>query len=454
MKAESPIQGNLTILATGKISRLLWDYSIPAVVGMLVMSLFNVIDRIFIGQQLGTDAISGLTITFPVMNISAALGVLVGAGASARTSILLGAGNVDGAKTTLGNALTLILINASIYIALMRLFLDNILIAFGADNASRPYAHDFMAWILPGMLVMNIGFSLNNVMRASGYPQKAMIAMFIGAGLNVALCPLFIFILNWGIKGAAIATDISMTIVTIYVLQHFCSRRHTIYFKRGSFRLRRATVLAIIGIGAAPSVVNIASCFINVIINNKLHFYGGNEAIAAAGIFVTYTSLLCMVIVGLCQGMQPIVGYNYGAGNLHRLRSTYLLTVAWASIVAICGSIIGMTFPHIIAELFGADNSLTSVVSHAFRLAMLCFAVVGFQIVSTTFFQSIGKIGKSIILSLSRQVLFLIPLLLLLTQWWGLNGVWLSFPISDLFATLVTAVLIWWQFRLFHTEKN
>lgn len=436
------VNGDINRLGTGSVGRLLWDYSIPAVVGMLVMSLYNVIDRIFIGQGVGPEAIAGLAITFPVMNISAAIGVLIGAGSSAKVSIMLGAKNLRGAEMTLGNSLTLIIVNACVYLTLMRVFLDDILIAFGASPASLPYAHDFMAWILPGMLIMNIGFSLNNVMRASGYPVKAMTTMFIGAGCNLILAPLFIFGLQMGIKGAAIATDISMSVFAAYVLLHFANRRSTLHFTRGSFRLRSSIVWGIVGIGAAPALVNLASCFINIIINKNLYLHGGDNAVAAAGIFTTYTSLLCMAVVGLCQGMQPIVGYNYGAGLLHRLKHAYRLTVVWATVIVSAGALFGLIFPHLIGRAFTADRILIDVTSRAFSIAMLCFFVVGFQIVSTTFFQSIGKIGQSIFLSLTRQVLFLIPLLLILSGRFGLEGIWMSFPISDTLATIVTAVMI------------
>ncbi|MCM1293187.1 MAG: MATE family efflux transporter [Bacteroides sp.] len=442
--------GNVERLATGKIGRLLWDYSLPAVTGMLIMSLYNVIDRIFIGQGVGADAITGLTITFPVMNISAAIGVLIGAGASAKVSILLGAHDKEGAELTLGNSLTLIITNAIIYLTIMRLFLDEILLLFGADAESLPYAHDFMAYILPGMLVMNIGFSLNNVMRASGYPVKAMITMIIGAGCNVVLAPIFIFALDMGIKGAAIATDLSMCVFSTYVLVHFCRRSSTIHFKRECFRLKRHIVMGIIGIGAAPSLVNLASCFINIILNNRLHEYGGNSAVAAAGIFSTYTSLLCMTVVGMCQGMQPIVGYNYGAGRYDRLMRAYWTTVGAATIIILAGAIFGLGWPGLIARAFTTDTELISVTSKAFSRAMLLFFVVGFQIVSTTFFQSIGKVAQSIFLSLSRQVIFLIPLLIVFSKLWALDGVWYSFPVSDMLATVVTAIMIWWQIKQIH----
>lgn len=452
---QKATKGDINRLGSGKISRLLWEYSIPAVVGMLVMSLYNVIDRIFIGQGVGPEAIAGLAITFPVMNISAAIGVLIGAGSSARVSILLGARDKNGAEVTLGNSLVLIIVNACVYLTLMRIYLDDILIAFGASHTSLPYAHDFMAWILPGMLIMNIGFSLNNVMRASGYPIKAMTTMFIGAGCNLLLAPIFIFALDMGIKGAAIATDISMGIFTVYVLMHFINRKSTLHFRRGCWKLQRKTVWNIIGIGAAPSLVNLASCFINIIINTNLYEYGGDNAVAAAGIFTTFTSLLCMAVVGMCQGMQPIVGYNYGAGNLHRLKRAYFLTVVWGTGVGSVGAAIGLFCPRLVARLFTTDANLIQVTSNAFSLAMICFCVVGFQIVSTNFFQSIGKIPQSIFLSLTRQVIFLIPLLLILTDRFGLDGIWLSFPVSDALATIVTFAMIAREFhKIDHTLRK
>lgn len=434
-------------LATEPVGRLLWRYSLPAVVGMLVMSLYNVIDRIFIGQGVGAEAITGLAITFPVMNVASALGVLIGAGASARISIMLGANDHRGARLVLGNSLTLIMVIAVTYLTVFAIFLDDILVAFGASEASLPYAHDFMSYLLPGMLMMNLSFSFNNIMRASGYPVRAMVTMFIGAGCNVVLAPIFIFVLGWGIKGAAIATDISMTVSMHFVMGHFMMPGSTLHFTRGIFRLRRKIVIGIVGIGAAPSLVNFASCFINVIINKSLYHYGGDTAIGAAGIFTTYTSLLCMVIVGICQGMQPIIGYNYGAGQLHRLRRTYWLAVAVATVIVSSGAAFGLSFPSVIARAFTVDAGLIAATDRALSLSMLAFFFVGFQIVSTTFFQSIGQAGKSIFLSLTRQVLFLIPLLLLLPRCLLLDGVWLSFPASDIIATIVTASMMWWQFR-------
>lgn len=447
-------QEKLNELATAPVARLLWQYSLPAVVGMLVMSLYNVVDRIFIGQGVGPDAIAGLAITFPVMNLSAAIGVLIGAGAAARISIMLGADNRRGAELVLGNSLVLTLINATVYLSLFMLFLDDILRAFGASPASLPYAHDFMVCIIPGMLMTNLAFSFNNIMRASGYPVRAMVTMFIGAGLNVIIAPIFIFVFHWGIKGAAIATDIAMTVSMLFVMGHFCTPSSTLRFKRGIYRLRWHIVWGIVSIGAAPSIVNACSCIINMLINNNLYRYGGDSAVAAAGIFTTYTSLLTMVVVGICQGMQPIIGYNYGAGLYHRLKRTYWIAAAAGTAVCCAGTLFALVRPEWIARAFTADAALIASTVKALTISLVAFWFVGFQIVSTTFFQSIGQAGKSIFLSLVRQVIFLIPLLMLLPDRWGLDGVWSSFPSSDILATLLTAGMVAWQLRQIRSQRE
>jgi len=448
-------QQRLDQLASRSIARLLWDYSAPAVVGMLVMSLYNVIDRIYIGRGVGPEAISGLAITFPVMNLSAAFGVLIGAGASARISILLGAGDHMGASRVLGNSLVLTLTIGTLYVLGFGIFLDDILRAFGASDVTLPYAHDFMLWLLPGMLMTNLTFSFNNMMRASGYPMRAMCTMIIGAILNIALAPVFIFALDLGIKGAAIATDISMTISMVFVMSHFFRRDSTVHFCSGGiYRLRRSVVLAIISIGAAPSLVNAAACCINILINKSLIIYGSDVAVGAAGIFTTYTSMLTATVLGICMGMQPIVGYNYGAGHFHRLKRTFYFTTIISTLITTAGCIFGLLCPGAIAHAFTTDAGLTAATTNALTHSLFAFWVVGFQIVSTAFFQSIGKAWKSIVLSLARQVLFLIPLLMLLPGIFGLNGIWYSFPVSDVFATLITALLIIRQLRQLTTSAH
>ena len=288
-------------------------------------------------------------------------------------------------------------------------------------------------------------------MSPSGYPVKAMVTMFIGAGCNLILAPLFIFYFKMGIKGAAIATDISMMISAFFVFVHFFSRDSTLRFTkdRTMYKLCVRVFIPVISIGAAPSVVNAAACFINVIINKTLYAHGGDIAVAAAGIFTSYTSLMTMVVVGICQGMQPIIGYNYGAGHIHRLRRTYWLAVGVSTCIVTFGQIIGLVFPDYIGRAFSTDPELIRETSRCLHISMIAFTVVGFQVVSTTLFQSIGKAAASIFLSLTRQVLFLIPLLLVLPPRIGLDGVWAAFPASDIIATLVTCVMVAFQLAKF-----
>lgn len=442
-------------LAQKPIGRLLWEYSLPSVVGMLVMQLYNIIDRSFIGQVVGTEAIAGLTITFPVMNIATALGVLVGAGATARISLALGSGDYGRARKVLGNSLVLSLTVGTIYISLFAIFMNQILRLFGADDVTLPYARDFMMYILPGLLLTNLTFSFNNMMRATGYPTRAMITMFIGFGCNILLVPLFVYFLKTGIKGAAIATDISMLVSAIFVMRHFCRKENgPIIFTRGIYNLDSGLVWGIIGIGAAPCIVNVASCLINIFINNSLLRYGGFEAIAAAGIFVTYTSMLCSIVLGICQGMQPIAGFNYGHRQPCRVARVFWLTALAATIITTIGYAFGLTYPEIISRAFVSDTVTIGHSAHALRTAMLFFWMVGFQIVATTYFQSIGKIGTSIFLSLVRQVLFLLPLLIILSRIYGLDGIWYTFPTSDVAATLVTTNLIIYALRRLPSEDK
>ncbi len=444
-------QDKLTRLATAPVGRLLWEYSLPAVVGMLVMALYNIVDRIFIGQYEGVQALAGLTITFPLMNLATAVGVLVGVGASSRVSIALGANNPDEANVLLGNAASLTIINAGLYILAFAVFMDPLLRAFGADETTILYARSYMMPVLPGLLLTNFAFSLNNVMRASGYPGRAMTTMIIGAVVNVVLDPFFIS--RWGITGAAVATDIAMGASALFVAWHFCGRTPVVRFIVRNFALRWKVFLSIISIGAAPAIVNAAASGINAIVNKTLASYGTHYDLAAAGIFVTFTSLAVTIVLGICQGMQPVVGYNFGAGQLHRLRRTYWLAVGVSTLLTTAATVVGMWVPEQVGHLFTDDPALAPYVAAALRGAMWAFPLVGFQIISTTFFQSLGRALESIIVSFLRQVIFLVPLLLILPRYMGLNGVWTSFPLSDLAATLITAILIFLTLRTLSKSK-
>lgn len=450
--AES--DARLNELATRPVGRLLWQYSLPAVVGMLVMALYNVVDRVFIGQWVGPDAIAGLAVTFPLMNLATAIGVLVGVGASARVSIVMGAGDMVQAHRILGNTMTLTLINGVAYITAFVVFIDPLLELFGASEATLPYAREYMLALMPGLLLTNITYGFNNLMRSSGYPGRAMATMIIGAVVNLVLDPIFIYVLDWGIMGAAVSTDIAMGVSAWFVLAHFVKPGVTLGFRRGIYGLDAKIVWGIISIGAAPALVNAAACGINAVLNHKLGYWGGDSAIGSAGIMVTYTSLLVTVVLGICQGMQPIVGYNYGAGNLHRLKRAFWLATAVATLVTVTGSVLGLVYPSVIARAFTTDAALISSTDHALSICLNAFSVVGFQVIATTFFQSIGKAGRSIFLSLSRQVIFLIPLLMILPGRYGLSGVWVCFPISDLAATAVTAALIIWELRRLETTPK
>lgn len=420
---------------------------------MLVMALYNVVDRVFIGQFCGSIGLAALTITFPIMNLATAVGVLVGVGASAGVSIKLGAKCVHDAEKILGNALTLTIINAIIYMALFVWYLDPMLVLFGADEVTLPLAREYMLALMPGLLLTNLAFSLNNVMRSTGYPQRAMYTMIIGAVTNVVLDPIFIIVFDWGIAGAAWATVIAMAVSAVFVLWHFFRPDVNVRFRRGTFTLRSKVVWSIVSIGCAPAIVNAASCAINALVNQKLLTYGDVFDLSAAGIMITYTSIIVTIVLGICQGMQPIIGYNYGAKQLHRLSRTYWLAVGVASIITASGSLFGLSFPRTIASLFNSDAALSDATARALHLCLVAFSVVGFQVISTTLFQSLGKAEKSIIVSLLRQVIFLIPLLIFLPSWWGLNGVWMSFPISDLLATIVTGAMVWYQLRQLRNNK-
>ena len=432
----------LSELDKAPIGKLLFKYSLPSVVGMVVMSVYNIIDRMFIGQGVGPDAIAGLAITFPVMNISVAFGVLIGGGAGAYTSIVLGQGKKRTAEQILGNSLVMTLIFATIYLTFFAVFIDEVLRLFGASDTSLPYARDFMMYILPGLLFNNLTFSFCNIMRATGYPKKAMWANFIGAGLNVILAPNFIFGLKWGIKGAAIATDLSMLVSMIYVQLHFFNSRSEVHYSPGIFKVKWEILKPIFAVGAAPCIVNTAGCVINAILNNTVYKYGGDTSVAAMGILMTVSQLAIMFVLGVCMGMQPIVGFNYGAKRYDRLKRTYWLTVGVGTAVCLIATLMSELLPEYLARIFTTDPVLIKSTSHSFRIANMVFWVAGFQIVTTNFFQSLGEATKSVFMSLSRQVICLLPLLLILPPLFMLDGVWFCFPVSDLLSALIGVVLL------------
>ena len=451
---ETSSLSRLRELATAPIWRMLIKYSLPAVVGTVVSAVYNIIDSIVIGHAIDDpNVVAGIAVTFPVMNLGTAFGMLIGAGAATRVSIVLGQNDRKRAELILGNSVQLTVIIGLLYIAALAIFITPILKLFGASPNTLPFAREFMLWVLPGMVLMNLTFSYNNVMRASGYPGKAMYTNMIGAGMNAILAPLFLFGFHWGIKGAAIATDISMFITSFFVMGHFFNKKNTLHFVRGTFRFNWPVIKSVLYIGMAPFLINVAGASVNAIVNNSLVKYGGDNAIAAVVVFNRFVTIFVFVVLGICQGMQPILGYNYGQGKLDRLFKTLRLAATVAVVITTIGSIIGAVTPRAIASAFMQDENQIQCAIICLRITTIGFWMVGFQIVSTNFFQSLGMAGKAVFLSLTRQIIFMIPLLFILPPHFGLNGVWSAFPICDVISAFIAALMLWWQVRHIKAAK-
>lgn len=450
MTSQAEITNNL---ATEKIGKLIWTYSLPAIVGTVVMSLYNIVDRIFIGQGVGPLAISGLALTFPFMILLMASGMLVGAGSAARISITLGENNKEKAEKILGNALTLTFIISGTVIILSYIFMHDLLQLFGGTENTTRYAEDFMRVIIPGGIFSALSYGFNNIMRASGYPHKAMYTMIICAVLNAILAPIFIFVFHWGIQGAAHATNISYFVGTIWVLTHFLKPDSNIRFYRKNFKLEKKIILSIISIGLSPFSMQLATCFVVILVNTTLIHYGGDLAIGAFGIINSINTLIVMIIIGLNQGTQPIVGFNYGAKNFERMFKTLKYAIIIGTGITTLGFLIGTFAPTLIARLFTTDAKLQAIAAKALQISVIMFPIIGSQIVITNFFQSIGKAKVSIFLSLTRQFLFLIPCLLIFPRFLGVTGAWTAMPVSDGLASIVAYVTIFLFVRRFKASS-
>jgi putative MATE family efflux protein len=441
-----------TKLGTEPVGKLLMHYALPAIMGMTVSSIYSVIDRIFIGNGVGPYAISGLALTMPMMNLMMAFGAMIGAGASALISIRLGQKKQHDATNILGNTLILNFIIGFFIMVTGLVFLDDILTAFGASENTLPYARDFMQVILLSSLFGSNFYGLNNVMRATGYPKKAMWSNMLTVAVNLCLAPIFIFVLHWGIRGAALATAIAQFCGFIWVMAHFLNKSHFIHFQKGYFRLKKRIVKDILSIGVSPFLMNVGASVVAMVMNMSLHEYGGggersDMAIGAYGIVNVVAILFIMVSLGLTMGMQPIVGYNFGARQNQRALKAYKLTAVVAVVVTTIGFALAMLIPRQLASLFTKDADLIEQSIVALRIVLLMFPIVGFQIVTTSFFQSVGKAWLASTLSLSRQFLFLIPFLFIFPHFWGLKGVWMAAPAGDFMATVITLLLIATQMK-------
>ncbi|MBR3854145.1 MAG: MATE family efflux transporter [Tidjanibacter sp.] len=449
-----------TELGTEGIGKLLRRYAVPAIIAMTASSLYNMVDSIFIGQGVGPLAISGLAVTFPLMNISAAFGSLVGVGASAIVSMLLGQRNYGVARKVLGNVMTMNVVLGVVLMVFGLLFLDPILYFFGASENTIGYAREYMIYILLGNVITHLYLGLNAVLRSAGRPKVAMWLTILTVVLNAILDPIFIFVFDMGIKGAAIATVLAQTVSLVWQLRLLTNKNEVLHFENGRvFTYDKKIARESLKIGLSPFLMNMASCFVVLLINNQLRRYGdemgpgvGDIAIGAYGIVNRILFLFVMIVMGFNQGMQPIAGYNYGAGLYDRVLKVFWQTVGWATVCTTLGFVVGAFVPEVAVRLFTSDAKMIEIASRGFTIAVATFPIVGIGMVASNFFQSIGMAGKAIFLSLSRQVLFLIPCLIVVPLFFGIEGVWMALPISDAVSSVVAVVLILGLMRTF--RKN
>ena len=438
----------ITELGTQSIRSLLMKYALPGIIAMTASSLYNMVDSIFIGHGVGAMALSGLTVAKPFMDICAAFGTLVGVGASSLVAIKLGEKDYRSANDVLANVILLNVLLGALVMAVGLYWLDPILYAFGASDVTIAYAREYMEIILWGNILTHIYYGLNSMLRSIGHPKIAMYATILAVVVNIILDPIFIFVLDMGVRGAALATMISQLVSVVIELVIFLNPKEVIYFHRGIWRLKRDITMRALGIGTAPFLMHMASCFVVIVLNNQLKRYGGDMAIATFGITNRFMFFFAMVVMGLNQGMQPIVGYNYGAKLFDRMTRALKLTAMCATCVMGVLWLFGLIWPEGFIRLFTHDELLIAQSIAPARVMLCTMVMVGFPMVVGNFYTSIGMSGKAIFLSLTRQVTFLIPCILLLpllfqvlnfTPIWG---VWWSLPICDALAAVLAAIIL------------
>lgn len=434
-------------LGEEKISKLLLKFSIPAIIGMLVNALYNIVDRIFIGNGVGTLGIAGISIGFPIMIAIMASGMLIGLGANSLISIKLGEQKKDEAELIMGNALVLLVLISVTITALGLSFIDPLLKAFGASNEVLPYAKEYLKVILWGATFQSIGFGMNNFIRAEGNPKIAMLTMLIGAVMNTALDPIFIFVFKWGMKGAAIATILSQAVSAAWVLYHFLGGRSILKIRLKNMKLQISTVYKIVALGAAPFAMQLAAGLLNVVLNKSLITYGGDIAISGMGVVTSISTLILMPVFGVNQGVQPIIGYNYGARKYDRVKEALKMGILGATFIVGVGYIMTRVAPVQLVSLFNKDPELIDIGTRALKYYLMLMPIIGFQIISANYFQAIGRPKHAALLSLSRQVLVLIPAILILPNFYGLNGVMYAGPVADAVSSIITGIWITAELR-------
>ena len=445
-----------TELGTEKIGKLLRQYAVPGIIAQTAASLYNMVDSIYIGHipGVGSAAISGLAVTFPLMNLSIAMGTLVGVGAMTLISVLLGQRNYQAAQKVLSNVLTLNVFIGIIFTAVTLSFLNPILRFFGASDTTLPFARDYMMIILAGNVFTHLYHGFNGLIRSSGHPKVAMGLTLFTVFSNAILDPIFIFVLGMGIRGAALATILCQLVALVYTLRFLSDKRRLLHFTRPLFQLDWRIARQSLAIGVGPFLMNVAACLVALFINQQLGKYGGDMAIGSYGILNRLTMLFVKVNMGFCQGLQPIAGYNYGARQYTRVREIFILTAKWAVLVTTLCFLMSELIPRQAVRLFTNDPQLIDLASRGLRIMNCGFALVGFGMVTGNFFQCLGMVRKSIFLSLSRQLLFLLPLIYTLPLWLQETGVWISFPISDTMNVIISAIMISRLFRKFDRLKD
>ena len=434
-------------LGTKSIGSLLLHYSLPAIVAMTASSLYNIIDSMFIGRGVGSLALAGLSVCFPFMNLAAAFGAMIGIGATTVVSVKLGQQDKRGAELALGNVVLLNVLIGVVFAAVSLIFLDPILYFFGASDATIVYARDYMQVLLCGNLVTHLYLGLNSVMRAAGFPTKAMYITIVAVVTNIFFNYIFIILMDMGIKGAALGTICAQTLSLIIVVHHFITKKESLTFQKGIFKFIPKIANQIISIGLAPFCMNALACVVVMLINTSLLKHGGDMYVGAYGILNRIVFFFVMIVMGFNQGMQPITGYNYGAKQYDRVLKAYSLTLFYAMGLTTLALIICQGFPEIIIKPFTSDEQLLALSEHAIRTVTIFFPLIGFQMVSNNFFQSVGLAKKALFLSTNRQLLFLIPFLLILPEYYGTDGVWWSMPIADGIAAVVALVMVLIEIR-------
>ena len=441
-------------LGTKPIGRLLAQYAVPSIVAMMASSLLNIIDRVFIGQFCGPMAISGLAITLPLMNLTAAFGAMVGVGSSTLISVSLGQKDYKKSRRILGNAMSLNLIIGMVVGITALVFLNAILKAFGASENTIGYARDYMVVILAGNVFSHMYLGLNAVLRAVGHPRTAMATTLTAIGVNAVLDFLFIYVFNWGIRGAAVATVVSQTIALAWQMKILTNTDELIHLRKDALRLSNRLVQRILGIGMSPFMMHLAACTVVIFLNKGLGHYSGDLAVGAYGIANSIILLFVMIVLGFNQGMQPIVGFNYGAKDYQRVKEILMKTIFCATVVTTASFLVGLACPELIVRIFTTDKELIGLAAQSFRTMVIAFPIVGFQMVTTNFFQSVGMAGKSIFLSLTRQLLFLLPCILVLPLFFGADGVLASIPVSDSVSSVLAGYFLYRQMKHLKIELS